>query len=782
MKYLSTFLLFCLLSLGASAQNPAVYHRVKIQLEGRDLRALAQAGIDLTEGTFKKDAYLETDLSEAEIARVTAAGYPVEIVIHDVSNFYSQRVANAAQTPINRSPADEFPVPQNWEYGNMGGFYTYDQVLEKLDFMAATWPHLITVKQPINPTNLTLMGNPLWWVKISDNPNENENEPQVLYTSLIHAREGIGVQQMIYFMLYLLENYESNPNIQALVNSRELYFIPIVNPDGYKYNQQTNPNGGGMWRKNRRDNGGSFGVDLNRNFGYKWGLDNTGSSPNGYDETYRGPSAFSEIETQTLKQFAEEHQFVINLNYHSYSNLLLYAWGYTLTPCPDDAIFSAHAKLMTRDSHYTYGPASSTIYVTNGGSDDYMYGDTSNKNAVFAYTPEVGSDNDGFWPSVNRIIPLCRENMIQNMYAAYLSGSYGKVTDLSDKIIGQKQFYLPLTLQRLGFSDSESWELSIEPVGQGIAAVGDPLVFGHLDMLQSISDSIPITLTGSIKSGDEFRFVIKLNNGEFITSDTITKMYGQTTAIFDNPCNQMAGWTTTNWGLSTSSYISAPASITDSPNGNYANNLTNMITLTEPIELPETPYARLSFWAKWDIEAGWDYVQIMIKPVDVVYWTPLAGKYTKTGINNQPSGQPIYDGTSNWVKEEIDLTPYAGSSFQLRFVLKSDYYVNGDGFYFDDMKIETLDVETSLIQTDASQFDFRVFPNPAHGLAKLVFSERLKNAMQLSIADLQGRIVQTLEVHSGTVDVTIDTQDFKPGLYLIRLSETSLSPKRLIVK
>lgn len=782
MKYFFTLLIAVVFAMNVTAQEQSVYHRVRVLLDGRDMVALAQTGIDPTEGVFRECAYLETDLSEVEIARVKAAGFTVETLIEDVAAFYRERSAHADKTPINRNPADEFPVPQNWEYGSMGGFYTYDQVLAKLDFMAATWPNLITVRQPINPTNLTLNGNPLWWVKISDNPNENENEPQVLYTSLIHSREGIGVQQMIYFMLYLLENYETNPSVQNIVNNRELYFVPIVNPDGYKYNQQTNPNGGGMWRKNRRNNGDSYGVDLNRNFGYKWGYDNTGSSPYGYDETYRGPAAFSEVETQNLKQFAEEHQFVINLNYHSYSNLLLYPWGYTLTPCPDDDIFSAHAKIMTRDNRYTYGPASSTIYVTNGSSDDYMYGDTQGKNAVFAYTPEVGSDNDGFWPSVNRIIPLCQENMIQNVMAAYLSGSYGKLTDLSEPIIGEKQFYLPFSLQRLGFGDSEGWMVSLVPLDDMITSVGDPVSFGNLAMLQSVLDSIPVTLAPDIQSGDEFKFLLQLDNGDFVTTDTITKIYGHTVTLLNDPCDQMLAWNSSGWGITTSSFVSAPASITDSPNGNYGNNVTNIITLNQPVELPETPYARLSFWAKWDIEAGWDYVQLQIKPTNALQWMALSGKYTKPGTGYQSAGEPVYDGTSGWVKEEVDLTPYAGSAFQLRFILKSDVYVNGDGFYFDDLKLEMLDVETAIGEKTQETAQLLIYPNPVTDVVSLRFLGERSATQQLCITDVQGRLIKMVELAPEIQQITIELNDLKPGLYFVRFHGTTHAPARLIVR
>ena len=152
--------------------------------------------------------------------------------------------------------------------------------------MALLYPSLITVKQQIDPT-LSIEGNPIYYVKISDNATVDESEPEILYTAVHHAREAESLSQLIYYMWYLLENYSTDVTIQSLVNNTEMFFVPCLNPDGYMYNQLIAPNGGGMWRKNRRDNlDGEFGVDLNRNYDYFWGFDDIGSSPLTAEETY----------------------------------------------------------------------------------------------------------------------------------------------------------------------------------------------------------------------------------------------------------------------------------------------------------------------------------------------------------------------------------------------------------------------------------------------------------------------------------------------------------------
>src|SRR3990167_4545160 len=183
----------------------------------------------------------------------------------------------------------------------MGGFYTFNEVVAQLDTMRLLYPNLITVK---DSTGSSIEGRTIWAVKISDNPDVNENEPQVFYNALTHANEQQGMMTVLYFMYYLLENYGTDPEVTYLVDNRELYFVPVINPDGYAYNEQISPNGGGMWRKSRRNNGGGiFGVDLNRNYGFNWGYDNIGSSPYPQEWNYRGAGPFSEPESQAIRNF-----------------------------------------------------------------------------------------------------------------------------------------------------------------------------------------------------------------------------------------------------------------------------------------------------------------------------------------------------------------------------------------------------------------------------------------------------------------------------------------------
>jgi len=172
--------------------------------------------------------------------------------------------------------------------------------------------------------------------------------------------------------------------------------------------------------------------------------------------------------------------------------------------------------------------------------------------------------------------------------------------------------------------------------------------------------------------------------------DEFYRFYCATTELlFAENGDNLNNWTVVSpWGTTTQKYVSAPSSITDSPSGSYGNNVTNSITTTNFINLTDAFGAELTFKAQWDIESDWDYAQVLISQNGQT-WTPLAGSYTEAGLGTfQPNGEPVYDGTqSTWVTESIDLSDYAGSMIKLRFQLKSDVTISGDGFYLDDVNI-----------------------------------------------------------------------------------------------
>lgn len=782
-KYLLlSFLLSFVLFTYAQQTN---YSKVKVFANLQELQLLAQEGIDVTEGILKKNVSLTTDFSQSEIQIVEATGLDYEIVVEDVSKFYRDQNIGKSTNVNDYKGTNDWTVPEDFDFGSMGGHCTFDEVMGHIDNMISKYPDLISAKESIGTS---INGVELWMVKISDNPNVNEDEPEVLYTSLHHAREPAGLMQNLYFMYYLLENYETSDMVKNIVDSRELYFVPIVNPDGYLYNQQTDPNGGGMWRKNRRENGnGSYGVDPNRNYGYEWGYDNNGSSPDPWDETYRGTAAFSEPEVAAMRDFCNENDFKIALNYHTYSNLLLYAWGWSEDPCEDDAIYEAYSVLMTQDNHYTYGAGSTTIYPTNGGSDDWMYGEQTTKGKTLAYTPELGGGDDGFWCPVDRIIPIAQENMIQNILAAYFAGIYANVEESSPTIVSQIDGQIYYDVQRLGLIEGAGFTVNLAPISTSVFSTGAANTYESMDILEVISDSISYTLDPATPSGTALQFLLSINIGDIAFSDTITKIFGEPTVIFEDDGNTLVNWTSADWDNTSSNYHSATASITDSPSGEYGNDETNIITMDGEIDLTTAGYALLSFWGTWEIEAGWDYVQLLASTNGGSSWEAVEGKYTVIGNGNQATGEPLYDGfQTSWVMEEVDLSDYLGSSVKFRFKLKSDGYVTEDGFYFDDFVVTVVDVVSGENENPLNETGFVIsnpIPNPAINMVS--FNYNITNDQEdvnIQIFNITGQ-----EVFSGILDVkshniSIPVSQWESGLYLYKVSGNGINTTRKFLK
>jgi len=786
-KELFTLIISLLVFLTAAAQEN--YSRVRISLKGKNVQEIAAAGIDISEGVYKKGAWFETDLSSSEIDKISKSGFQYETRIADVSTFYTER-ATAEKAPLIRDINEEWPTPEHWEYGSMGGFYTLDEVMAELDSMVALYPDLISARQAISTNTLTHDGRMQYWVRISDNPNTDEDEPEVLYTGVHHAREPMSVQQMIWYMWHLLENYDSDTEIQQLVDATEMYFVPVINPDGYEHNHLTNPNGGGMWRKNRRDNGdGSHGVDPNRNYGYKWGLDDSGSSPEPDAETYRGPSPFSEPEIQNIRDFCNEHEFQIALNYHSYSALLLYVWGWTETPSPDDSLLHDYAELMTKENAYVFGAGSSTIYPTNGGSDDWMYGEQDSKDLILSYTPEVGHGGDGFWPPVSRIVPLCQDQMWQNIHAARLVGKYATVSDKAPLVFENESGFLPFEIKRLGLTPADAYTVSVTALDDNIAELGDAIVFEDMEVLQTEMDSISYVLKADIESGTTFRYLLSVDNGDYVVSDTIEKVYGTEVVIFEDDCEDKSNWSSNTWDFTTAKFYSPLASLTDTPDGDYDINQTYRITLDTVIDLSDVSMAFLRFWASWDIEAGWDYLQVDARIEGSGWWIPLKGNYTKTGAGQfQPNGEPVYDGSSDWVYEKMNISEFTGGKLNLRFTLYSDEGVTEDGFYFDDLSISvissTVGINPGLEANQNNLLVSAAYPNPANSTFKISYQLNENNqSARLEVFNTIGKLVETIGLNGNSGVITVPVQRLQNGVYFYRLvSNGRVSKTQRLIK
>jgi carboxypeptidase T len=775
-KLLFSFFFFCFFCAAFSQQE--TYYRVEIQLEENTLQTLGQLGVPV-EGHVRKGVSLTTEIPYSTLVLLQNEGIEYKILIQDVAGYYVNQNQNVPDKSIrnNCNNQTDYPVPQNFKLGSMAGYFTLSEIYNELDSMRSLFPTLVSQKQQIG-TFTSHQGRPVYFVKLSVNPDVNENEPKVYYQALVHAREPMGMQQLFFFMWYLLENYNSNAEIQYLLNNAELYFVPCANPDGYFHNQTTNPAGGGMWRKNRRNNGTSYGVDLNRNFGYQWGYDNTGSSPDPTTDTYRGPSAFSEPETQAVKWLCETIQPLLLLDYHTYSDVLLYPWGYINQKCPDSTLYSTYSSYLTSENNFAYGTAFETIgYNANGGSFDWYYGEVSTKDKIIGWGPEAGDPSDGFWPAQSRIEEISKNYVAMNMFAARFALKYADIVDKTDKYLFGLQQFFTFDIKQLGLDTNGSFTVSILPI-QNIVSTGSPLVFSNMGLLENRTDSFALELNPLISPGDSVVWAVQINNGHFSRFDTIHKIYGQAVVLFAENGASTSQWNTSGpWGTTTSKFVSAPSSITDSPFGNYTDNTTNQITMLNNVDLGGAIDARLRFYASWEIEKGYDYVQLFISDDNGVSWTPLCGKYTVNGTANQDPGQPLYDGVmSNWVDEEISLNDWIGQEVKFRFRLKSDWWSNADGFYFDDFVVEAVMASSTQAVNDMDN-GVSIFPNPTKDK---LFVNSNTNVVYLEIFDTAGKLIlSTEEIQQG-----IDVSQLQNGLYFVHVNfgEYNLVKKLIIQK
>ena len=256
-------------------------------------------------------------------------------------------------------------------------------------------------------------GRTIWAGKISDNVGTDEDEPEVLFTHHQHAREHLTVEMALYTLGILTNEYGTTQQITDLVNSREIWMVFDMNPDGGEYDIATGSYR--SWRKNRQPNSGSqyVGTDLNRNWDYRWGCCG-GSSGSTSSETYRGSAPFSAPETQRVRDFVNsrviggEQQITVAIDFHTYSELVLWPYGYTFTDVPADMtqddhdVLVAMGQAMAATNGYTPEQASD-LYITDGTINDWQYGVHGILNYTFEMYPRTSSQG-GFYPP-DEVIP-----------------------------------------------------------------------------------------------------------------------------------------------------------------------------------------------------------------------------------------------------------------------------------------------------------------------------------------------------------------------------------------
>ena len=381
------------------AQSASSINAYRVKATAKNLQKLALAGFDVTEGRRGRGRVIEVYGTAQQMSRFTRKSKVRTRLVKDRRGRTSAqrsrlkvrrglkelgfRMRAAQVNPTANASDAAYKVYGKYDAvpGDGKEQYTefYNRIVNQYDNIAA--------KTVIGQTE---WGRNIIALQISRGADGEDNgRPAVLYNAMQHAREWLAGETCKRTIEFFTKRYGNDPQVTRLVNTRQLWFVCVNNPDGYEY---TFTPGNRLWRKNLHDNNGDHeitnvdGVDPNRNFPVDWGLDNEGSSPDFSSETFRGSGPASENETKAMLKLWNMVDFAFEKNDHTAAELLLYPQGWQqYTPAADDPIFAALAGDDGDPAIPTFDPdLGAELYITNGDTLDTAY----NQKNILAYTPE----------------------------------------------------------------------------------------------------------------------------------------------------------------------------------------------------------------------------------------------------------------------------------------------------------------------------------------------------------------------------------------------------------
>lgn len=612
-----------------------------------------------------------------ELTQLEDGGFEYKVLEADVAKSIEQRnLAYFAKNPLippGKSTA-------GFELGSMGGFYTYAEVLDQLDEMKALYPSLITDRFSIGTT---IEGRTIWAVKISDNPTVDESnaEAPVYFDALHHAREPASMATVINYMFHLLENYGSDPGINYIVNNREIFIVPVVNPDGYEYNRATNPNGGGMWRKNRRINAGSScrGVDINRNYDTDWA---GASSSNTCSDSYHGTAPFSEPEAQAIRDFTTSIGAPIAYTTHT-------SGGYWLGPdfSNNRADFAIHAELMNdclQENEYIHGDANIILGYVSGTTQGWMYETLGS----LTWTPEIGTT--GFWPTPPEILNLVNQQIKPYEYACWIAGALadyqGFTLTSSQGLTSSAPLEFDIRIKNKGLTQTaQGVNVVVTTDNTGVTAYAGSQSYGNIASraFGTNASSFSFNVASSVPVGTVVTFFVAVSqDGVVSDTDSFQLTVGEPTILFADDAESGSGnWSNgssgSTWQTSTEDAYTGSNCFVDSRITHVTG--TRTFGTNTSISLSGAANPRLEFAAKWSMYQK--YTRLQISTDNGGSWSNLNASGMGTA-----SGGPAFVGNERWTYQVVDLSSFIGQNVRFRFA----NFGGGtapDGFYFDDFRV-----------------------------------------------------------------------------------------------
>ncbi len=499
-----------------------------------------------------------------------------------------------------------------------GGYHSYDEVVAILKALADSNPSIVKVES-IGPS---YEGRWIYGVKISDNVEIDEEEPEQLFSGCHHAREWASVEVPLFLAESLVNSYGIVQEITDIINNREIWIFPIINVDGYVYDYS---NGGVYWRKNREIFHDSIGTDLNRNYNGicdSMAIDGWGMIPvdavvyhNPGQDVFCGAIQFSGDAIKAYSDFIKSRKFVSIIDYHSYSELVLAPWGHKTDTTPHDPWYNSIGAAIAQriqalgGGTYTY-EKSISLYPTTGGSSDWQYGWYTYVNGTpsLAFVIEIGTD---FYQPVSDLPTIRTENFKGAFY----------LLQKGDSIYNYMKTYVPSPVITSPTTDtvSNSFTLIWKPINKFF---NNPLYY-EIQMLR-----IPNSVSEDFEISDNLWITESF-------SRTTTRSYSGTYSLFSGNVNNIQAQARTKYPY----YVKKGDS--------------------------------LKFWIYYDTEFEWDVATVEISE-NKREWFPLLSERW-TGISG------------GWVKFSFDLSPWEGKTVYFRWRYMTDPAVLEEGVYIDDI-------------------------------------------------------------------------------------------------
>jgi carboxypeptidase T len=744
-----------------------------------DFQKIQNNGLFFDGGINKPGQYFETWLSADEIVMLKASSVPYQVLIDDWYSYYSSLPKMSAfdvQKAIQES-ADNYNVYHSI-YGTMGGHLKVAEINAKLDSLRLQYPTLVSEKFSIGNT---YENRPMWTVRITNNPDAPTGRPEVYYNGVTHAREPLSMENVLYYVYWLVENYNIDPIATYILNNREIYWTPIVNVDGYYYNETTNPTGGGMWRANRHITSGSCGpVDLNRNYGtYNfWNSSNGGSSTNncnGGQGSYRGVAPFSEPETQNVKAFVNSRNFTASLSYHTYGNYLIKPWAWCdPLPTSDDAIFNNYGADITAVNNFKFGTPFSTVgYKVRGSCSDWFYSidSTGHSRHVFDMTPEVGLIS--FWPPQAKILPEAQTCLYMNTYYSLISGPYAELRSATlnkTSYIQNETGNFKVVFRNKGLLDAQNVKVEFAPISDYFTVPVQTYIRTSIPTFVSDSTTFNFTINSNCPNNTALtaRLRIKQNDTIIVFEQNYNIFIGTGYIVLaDSAENGTSNWLTmTNWAIVTNKYLSPTHSFKGSC---LSSTVSQMISI--PLNISAYPVVYLSFYQKYAFETTLDFGFVDISSDNGTSWQKIA---TFNGVDS-----------SSWKMQSFNITSLVNgsSNMRVRFRDSCDGSDNWDGWYVDNIKITAYQPSpiTGVISRNIMPGKYNLeqnFPNPFNPVTQINYSIAKQGFVKISVYDLLGREVRVLvnEVkNAGNYSIEFYGANLSSGIYFYKIESNGFT-------